>query len=52
MPPPEKPPVPKEEPLETTPSVIDPPPDPKTDPTAIDPDDAQIEPPKDDAFRK
>ena len=47
---PEKPPVPNEEPPETTPPVTDPPPDPKTEPKAIDPDDAQIEPPKDDAF--
>jgi hypothetical protein len=36
MPPPEKPPV------------STPPPDPKP----IDPDDAQLEPPKDDAFKK
>ena len=51
-PPPEKPPVPNEELPETTPPVTDPPPDPKTDPKAVDPDDAQIEPPKDDAFKK
>jgi hypothetical protein len=31
---------------------MDPPPDPKTDPKAVDPDDAQIEPPKDDVFKK
>jgi hypothetical protein len=31
---------------------MDPPSDPKIDPAAIDPDDAQIEPSKDDAFRK
>jgi hypothetical protein len=52
VPPPEKPQVPNEEPPETTPPITDPPPDPKADPTAVDPDDAQIEPPKDDAFRK
>jgi hypothetical protein len=52
MPPPEKPQVPNEEPPEKAPPVTDPPPDPKTDPTAINLDDAQIEPPKDDAFRK
>jgi hypothetical protein len=33
------------------PPVTDPPPDPKTDPTAIDPDDAQIEHPKDGVFK-
>jgi hypothetical protein len=52
VPAPEKPPVPKEEPPEKAPPVTEPPPDPKTDLTAIDPDDAQIEPPKDDAFKK
>ena len=52
VPPPEKLSVPNEEPPETTPPIMDPPSDPKTDPTAIDPDDAQIEPSKDDAFRK
>jgi hypothetical protein len=52
MPPPEKPQVPNEELPEKAPPVTDPPPDPKADPTAINLDDAQIEPPKDDAFRK
>jgi hypothetical protein len=52
VPPPEKPEVPREEPPERTPPVTDPPSDPKTDPKAIDPDDAQIEAPKDDAFKK
>jgi hypothetical protein len=52
VPPPEKPPVPNEEPPDTTPPVTDPPPDPATDPKAIDTDDAQIEPPKDDVFKK
>jgi hypothetical protein len=52
MPPPEKPLVPSEEPPEKSPPATDPLPDPKTDPTAIDQDDAQIEPPKDDVFRK
>jgi hypothetical protein len=52
VPPPEKPQVPNEEPPEKTPPVRDPAPDPKTDPTAVDPDDAQIERPKDDAFKK
>jgi outer membrane biosynthesis protein TonB len=51
MPSPEKPQVPNEEPPEKAPPVTDPP-DPKTDPTAINLDDAQIEPPKGDAFRK
>lgn len=32
--------------------LTDPPPDPKSDPEAIDADDAQIEPPEDDAFKK
>jgi hypothetical protein len=45
VPSPEKPPVPNEEPPEKNPPVTDPPPDPKTGPKAIDPDDAQIEPP-------
>jgi hypothetical protein len=43
MPPAEKPPASKEEPPESAPV---------TDPKAIDPDDAQIEPPKDDVFKK
>ena len=51
VPPPEKPAVPKEEPPEKAPPITDPPPDPKTDPTAVNPDDAQIEAPRDDAFR-
>jgi hypothetical protein len=53
MPPPEKPPVPQEEPPdEAAPPVSDPPEDPNTNPKAIDVDDAQIEPPRDDAFKK
>jgi hypothetical protein len=51
VPPPEKPQVPNEVPP-VTPPVTDPRPDPKADPTAIDPDDAQIETPKDDVFKK
>jgi hypothetical protein len=53
MPPPEKPPVPKEEPPDqTNPPVSDPPEDPNTAPQAIDVDDALIEEPRDDAFEK
>jgi hypothetical protein len=39
-----------EEPPRTTPPLMDP--DPKTDPKAVDTDDAEIELPKDDAFKK
>lgn len=52
MPPPEKPPVPNEEPPDTKPPIVDPPPDPQTDPKSVEVDDAQLEPPKDDAFKK
>jgi hypothetical protein len=53
MPPPEKPLVPQEEPPdESAPPISDPPEDPKTNPKAIDVDDAQIEPPRDTVFRK
>ena len=52
MPPPEKPQVPNEEPPETAPPVTNALPDSKTAPTAVDPDDAQIEHPKDDVFKK
>jgi hypothetical protein len=41
-----------EEPPETAPPVTDPLPDSKTDPIPIDADDAQIEHPKDDVFKK
>jgi hypothetical protein len=53
MPPPEKFPLPQEEPPdEADPPISDLPEDPETNPKAIDVDDAQIQSSKDDAFKK
>ena len=50
--PPKKPIPPEVIPEDSGPSITEPPEDPDKGKTEIDEDDAQIEPPKDDAFKK